>query len=261
MTHEPKYPVQTVIKAIELIEFLAKDSGKGVGISEISKELDMGKSTVHRLLDTLLCYGYVEKVSDSNRYRLGWELYKIGQVIPQQNQLFNLDQRYLMELSHKTQETVNLAILRNKETVLLSKLENSRDALRVSVNPGEYESIHATGLGKAMICEMRSDEINELFSGKEQLPVYTSHTIKNRRELLTELSLTKQRGYAVDNEEYCIGLYCIAMPVRDYTRKIIAAVSVSTPTVRMNPEKKQEIIKALKVCTDEISRALGYTEN
>ena len=155
MTREPKYPVQTVMKAIEIINLLAKEGGsQGLGISEFSKELEMGKSTVHRLLDTLQFYGYIEKDEESSRYRLGWELYKIGQRIPQQNQLFNLSPNYLMELSRRTQETVNMGILKRGETVLISKIEGSRDALRVSVNPGEYESIHATGIGKALICEM-----------------------------------------------------------------------------------------------------------
>lgn len=83
MTREPKYPVQTVMKAIEIINLLAKEGGsQGLGISEFSKELEMGKSTVHRLLDTLQFYGYIEKDEESSRYRLGWELYKIGQRDP-----------------------------------------------------------------------------------------------------------------------------------------------------------------------------------
>lgn len=259
MTRQPKYPVQTVMKAIEIINLLAKEGGsQGLGISEFSKELEMGKSTVHRLLDTLQFYGYIEKDEDSSRYRLGWELYKIGQQIPQQNQLFNLNPNYLMELGRRTQETVNLGILKRSETVLLSKIEGSRDALRVSVNPGEYESIHATGIGKAVICEMSDDEVRALLNGKETLVAYTAHTITRTEDLLSELRTIRRQGYAVDAEEYCLGLYCIAMPIRDYTEKIIAAVSVSTPTVRMNDEKKRLILDALGKCAHDISRALGY---
>jgi len=258
MLQEPKYPVQTVIKSIELIKFLATSGVPGVGISEISKELAMGKSTVHRLLDTLQFYGYVEKSEDNSRYHLGWELYKIGQMVPQQNQLFNLNPSYLMELNKKTKETVNLAILKRSETVLLSKIEGSRDALRVSVNPGEYESIHATSLGKIMICEMSETEVRDLLNGKETLVAYTSNTITKTEDLLLELQQTRARGYAVDAEEYCLGLYCIAMPIRDYTNKIIAAVSVSTPIVRLDSEKKELILEALKQCTNDISKSLGF---
>ena len=108
----PKYPVQTVIKALELLDFLAKESGsQGLGVSQISRELCMGKSTTHRLLDTLQYYGFVEKNEDTNLYRLGWKLYTIGQMVPIQNQILNLDRRYLVELNKKTRETVNLGIL------------------------------------------------------------------------------------------------------------------------------------------------------
>ena len=198
MIREPKYPVQTVMKAIEIINLLAKEGGgQGLGVSEFSKELEMGKSTVHRLLDTLQFYGYIEKDEESSRYRLGWELYKIGQRIPQQNQLFNLSPNYLMELSRRTQETVNMGILKRGETVLISKIEGSRDALRVSVNPGEYESIHATGIGKALICEMSEAEVRELLNGREILTVYTAHTIARTEDLLTELRQVRQLGDGV----------------------------------------------------------------
>ena len=85
-----------------------------------------------------------------------------------------------------------------------------------------------------------------------------AHTITRTEDLLSELRTIRRQGYAVDAEEYCLGLYCIAMPIRDYTEKIIAAVSVSTPTVRMNDEKKRLILDALGKCAHDISRALGY---
>ena len=76
MADEPKYPVKTVTKAIEIINYLAQDTGnRGIGVSELSRVLGMGKSTVHRLLDTLSFYGYVEQDGETNQYRLGWELY------------------------------------------------------------------------------------------------------------------------------------------------------------------------------------------
>lgn len=259
MVKEPKYPVQTVMKSIEIINCLAKNStGQGVSISELSRVLGMGKSTIHRLLDTLQFYGYVEKIGEANRYRLGWELYKIGQVVPLQNQLINIDQRYLLELSNKTQEVVNLGILKQNETVLISKIEGAQNALKVNMNPGVYEAIHATAIGKMMISELDADQIKELFGNATTLPTYTPNTISTMADLLKEEKLTKQRGYSVDSEELYIGLYCIAMPLRDYSGKIIAAISVSTPTVRMNEEKKTLILESLRDTTRKISESLGY---
>ena len=105
---------------------------------------------------------------------------------------------------------------------------------------------------------MSDDEVRGLLNGRETLTAYTAHTITRTEDLLSELRTIRRQGYAVDAEEYCLGLYCIAMPIRDYTEKIIAAVSVSTPTVRMNDEKKRLILDALGKCAHDISRALGY---
>ncbi len=90
------------MKALELLNHLAKNTGNlGAGVSESSDALGIGRSTVHRLLDTLQYYGYIEKSEKTNRYRLGWELYKVGLSVPAQNQLFNIDRTHLLELAKK----------------------------------------------------------------------------------------------------------------------------------------------------------------
>jgi len=260
MEKTPKYPVKTIIKAIEIINYLAQDtSNTGIGVSEFSRMLNMGKSTVHRILETLQTYGYIEKDETLNQYRLGWELYKIGQAIPRQNQLLNLSPSHMAKLSKTTRETVSLAILNRNETVIISKIEGSYDGLRVNLNPGEYESTHATALGKVLICEKDELTLRELFKGKIVLPEYTPNTIVNIADLLIEKERVSKQGYAEDIEEYCNGVHCIAMPVRDYTQQIIAAVSVSTPVGRMDAEKRSLILEALSQCTKEISRNLGYS--
>ena len=259
MNREPKYPVQTVMKAIEIINCLAKETGgRGISVSDFSRILGMNKSTVHRILDTLQFYGYIEQDEETNRYRLGWELHKIGQMVPQQNHLYNINQNLLVELSGKTQEVVNLGILKRNETIIISKVEDLHNKLRASTNPGEYEPIHATALGKMMVSELDADQIQELLDTSDALPALSENTITQFSDFLKEVKMTRQRGYSVDNEEFCVGLYCMAMPVRDYTKKIVAAVSVSTPVVRMNDEKKETILNGLQETTDKISKSLGY---
>lgn len=258
-TEPPKYPVQTVIKAIEIINFLAEESGnRGVGISEFSRKLDMGKSTVHRLLDTLQYYGYVEKNEETNCYRLGWKLYSVGKMVPVQNQILNLDQRYLVELNKKTRETVNLGILKRNESVIISKIDGYSEGLRVIVSPAEREAVHATALGKVLISEMDDEQILALIAEGGSLQKYTDNTITNPDFLLREIAKVRKQGYAVDNQEYGIGLYCMARPVRDYTRRIIAAVSVSAPYVRVTDEFCKNVLDALSDCCAKISWDLGY---
>lgn len=255
----PKYPVQTVIKAIEIINLLAEEAGnRGVGISEFSRELNMGKSTVHRLLDTLQYYGYAEKNEETNCYRLGWKLYEVGKMVPVQNQILNLDRRHLVELNKRTRETVNLGILKRNESVIISKIDGYNEGLRVVFSPAEREAVHATALGKVLISEMEDEQILALIAEGGGLQKYTGNTITDPKVLLREIAKVREQGYAVDNQEYGIGLYCVARPVRDYTHRIIAAVSVSTPHVRVSDEFQRDVLGALSDCCANISWDLGY---
>lgn len=257
--NKPKYPVQTVSKAIEIINYLAKDtSNRGAGITELSREIGMGKSTIHRILDTLLYYGYIDKNWETNRYRLGWELYSVGQRVPRQNQIFNLDPAYLTALSQKTGETVNFGILKGIETIIISKIEGNNGGLYVGVQAGQHEAVHATALGKILISEMDETEIRVLFANQPEFYRYTEHTIANVEELIEEVRRVRAAGYAVDNQEFGVGLVCVARAVRDYTGKIVAAVSVSTPANRMTEEHHAAIIDALGECSSAISWTLGY---
>ena len=256
---KPKYPVQTVSKAIEIINYLSKDtSNRGAGITELSREIGMGKSTIHRILDTLLYYGYIDKNWETNRYRLGWALYSVGQRVPRQNQIFNLDPAYLTELSQKTGETVNLGILKGIETIIISKIEGNSGGLYVGVQAGQHEAVHATGLGKVLISEMTDGEIRALAANQSEFYRYTEHTIADVDELLEEVHRVREAGYAVDNQEFGLGLICMAKPIRDYTGKIVAAVSVSTPANRMTEEHRAAILDALGECSSAISQTLGY---
>lgn len=259
MAQEPKYPVQTVMKALELLNHLAKNTGNlGAGVSELSDALGIGKSTVHRLLDTLQYYGYIEKSEETNRYRLGWELYKVGLSVPAQNQLFNIDRTHLLELGKKLNETIDYGTIKGKETIIISKMEYTSNGMNNSVSPGEYESIHATALGKVMISEMSEEEIYKLFEDKEELPAYTPHTILTVSELIHEAEKVKKQGYGVNDEEYWIGMYCMAVPVRNYTGKIVAAVSASIPVFRVDDKKKEFVLDELNRTAGQISKELGH---
>lgn len=259
MEEAPKYPVKTVTKAIEIIDCLARDAdGRGMGVSELGRALRMGKSTVHRLLDTLSHCGYVERDPETGRYRLGWELYRAGQAVPRQNQLLNLNSSYVLELSRKTRDTVNLGILKRGELLILSRVEGACGGERLNVRAEGYGAVHATGMGKALISELGEEEIWELFRGREELPAYTPNTITSVSQLLREEARVRRDGYAVDAEEYCMGLCCLSMPVRDYTGKVVAAVSVSSPAERMDEARGRLILEALGQCSRDLSRSLGY---
>ncbi len=256
MEKKPNYPVLTLVKALEVIDILSKEPNKrGLGISELSRQLNMGKSTVHRIIDTLAYFKYVEKNDETDKYKLSWGLFYVGQVVPEQNQLSNINYQILEELSLQTGETVNLGVRSGDESVIIYQYD-SKTNLRAGHHVGGREPLHATALGKILIGNFDRDALVKIL-GDQAFPIYTPNTIKDMDELIMQIEKVKLQGYAVDEEEYCLGLRCIAMPLKNYTGEIVAAVSVSAPSIRMSDDKLFETKEALDLACKNISKFLG----
>ncbi len=255
-THIPKYPVQTLEKALDIIKLLATTRSKQpLGISEISRNLDIGKSTVHRILDTLMAYKYIEKCPRTLGYRLGWGLFEIGNMVPLQHDLYSFDYEILQELCDEFNEAVNFGVRDDREVVIVSKVD-PETRLKVNRQIGTREPLHATSLGKVLISELSDEELDQLF-GEGELEEFTPNTIKTLDDLKVELENVRKQGFAIDHEELFHGLVCIAMPIRDYTNKIVAAISVSGPSFRMNFNKLTSIQGKLQQVSNELSNYMG----
>jgi IclR family transcriptional regulator, KDG regulon repressor len=251
-----KYPVQTLEKALDIISILKVGPYDGVRIKDISEKLSLGKSTVHRILSTLMAYGYVEQSPDNRKYRLGWKLFEVGSVIPRQRNLNNIDLKILWELCERYEETVNFGIRTYDRVAIIAKTDPQRVLFKAGPYLGEHEPLHATALGKVLISDLGEDELNKLFAEKT-LGRYTSNTITDLVELKEHLLQVCEQGYAIDNEELSIGLTCIAMPVYNYSNEIIAALSISGPTFRMNFSKITSCKEGLKRSCDQLSTFFG----
>lgn len=255
--HRPKYPVQVLNKSLEILEYLAGEkSPKGCGISEISTALQIGKSTVHRILDTLISFNYVEKCSDTGRYRLGWELFKIGHVVPKQHNFDGIDFKILEEICNQFHETTNLGVKNEKDLVVIAKYEPERN-LKAIYQLGGREPLHATAMGKVLLSETSEEDLRALFKDYD-FKRYTVNTIIHLESYLKELSAVRERGYAIDNEEFSIGICCLAVPVRNFKGEIAAAISVSAPSIRMDAYIQDQIINSMKKAGEKLSQYLGY---
>lgn len=260
MGETPKYPLKTLEKAIDILKLLNEsDDYRGCGITELSSRSGLNKSVVHRIMDTLLANGFVDKDPDTSRYRLGWGLYSLAQKVPQQNNLYTISLPHLTQLSKAVGSTVNLGILRGTDSVIISKAEpSSNDSIKVATQIGVYETAYATSLGKVMLADKDEDEIRELFGHGFKFTKMTANTITSADDLIALLRKVRTDGYAMDLEELNVGLICIARPVHDYTGKVAAAVSVSIIGREIDADRKQSILDGLEVCCRSISIELGY---
>lgn len=259
--HVPKYPVQTLGKALDILEYIKNNpSSEGISLTEISSALNIGKSGVHRLLDTLMAYDFVEKINGvSPAYRLGWGLFNAGNAVPKQHTLNGANYVPTIEkLCNTFFETTNLGILNNYEAIIICKMEPAR-MLRTNTQVGEREPIYSTALGKLFMSDMPEKDIDNYLE-RTTLKKLASNTITERHKLLEALEKVRQQDFAVDNEEFVDGMICLAMPIRDFTGHIVAGISISGPSKRMTKEKIGEISPVLRQACLGISQFLGYTK-
>ena len=260
--YNAKYPVQTVEKAIDILIYLKENpSPRGLSLNDLSKGLKMGKSSIHRFLDMLLEYNFVEKSEDGTSYFLSWGLFELGNVVPHyRNISSNKIDEYLEKLSNDFGEVINLGVMNVYSMVIVKSVfplhKNVKNKLITSMQVGEREPFFCTGIGKLFLSEMSENEAVEIFSNVPDKSI-TPYTIKTKEELLKELNIIRNRGYSLDNKASDLDIICIAVALRDYSQKIVAGISMSLPSNRFDYKKVDEIVASMKENAEEISKFLG----
>lgn len=247
--------LKSVERAFHILEqvSLAKN---GIGVTELASGLQMHKSTIHRVLTTLCGLGYVEQDHGSGRYKLGYKLLDISSRL-----LNSIDVRkealpYLQQLANFTGEVVHLVVLNQGQVVYIEKVEGS-ETIRMHSRVGNRAPVHCTGVGKAILAYLPESQVREIIR-QYGLEPHTQHTITTLTELLEDLATVRTRGYALDLEENELGITCLAVPVFDHTGSVVAAVSISGPTVRMQPARVQQLAEQAKEAGIGVSKRLGY---
>ena len=243
--------IKSIDKAMDLLEFLSVNEQE-TGITEISKKLHMGLSTVHRILTTLKSQGYVIQNQQTTKYRLGIKLFELGCAVQSIKRLVEITKPYLKQLSQSTNETANLAILEGKEVIYLDTIE-SPEILRTEIMAGTRTPAHCTALGKVLLAFISNREFESLYKSDEPLSSLTSKSISSLEELKKCLDKVKEQDYAVDIEEYKIGVNCIGVPVFGRNGEAITAISITGPASRFTIDKIERVKGELMTISKEIS--------
>ncbi len=261
LKYTPKYPVLTLEKSLEIIKFFKENAGtKGLSLTEICEGLDMKKSSVHRILDTLYAFDYVEKSSGGNRYKLGWELYNIGNAVPLQHSLSHKDCVPIMnELCKIYSESFTIGVQDNNMAIVTYSVEPNI-SLKASSQIGEKHPLYATAKGKLFLSQYPDNKIYDFYR-ENKIETFTNNTITTPGKMLNELYDVRENDYAFDREEHCEGLSCISMPIRNFENKMIATISASGPSQRILPKIDSGLKEDLEKAGLAISAKLGYKVN
>jgi len=252
-----KEKIKSINKGLDVLEFLSANDGE-IGIVEISNQLNMGLSTVHRILATLKSRNYIIQNPKTAKYRLGIKLFELGCEVQSTKNLIKMVRPYLRELSRITNETANLAILEDKEVIYLDTIESS-ETLRTEIRQGTRTPAHCTALGKCLLAFLTDSDFEQLYRKDEQITSLTPQSISSWSELKRELNKVKEQGYALDLEEYKIGIHCVGVPIFNGKREAIATISITGPASRFTGEKMEEAKNQLVIVSKDISKAFYNT--
>ncbi len=247
--------IKSIKKALDLLELLSDN--KEMGITEISKELHMGISTVYRILTTLKCHGYVIQNQQTSKYTLGINLFVLGGKVQSAINLVESVTPFLQKLSQHTNESINFAILEGREAVCLTKIE-SPEVLRTDIKIGARLPAHCTSVGKVLLAFLSDREFMTLYNNdNEKLFTPTPNSISSVMELKKCLKKIKKDGYAIDKEEFKIGINCLGVPIINNEGKSIASISVTGPSSRFTLSEIKKLRNTLVSISKDISRQLN----
>lgn len=250
--------VQSVDRAGDILETLAKNKN-GCGVTEISNILGLHKSTVHRILATLLRKGYVEKDLESGNYKLGIKILLLGASILDRMDLRNIARPYIQDLSNKTKEIVHIAILDEGKAVYIDKVESPNRSIRMYSQVGKRAPLHCTAVGKVLLAGLRDEEVEKILN-REGMPRFTSTTITDIQKMKNELSKIRKQGYGLDETEHEEEIRCVAAPIFDRNGKVVASISISVPIIYLTGDRMGELTAEILETAKEISYQLGYTD-
>ncbi|CEI80482.1 Transcriptional regulator KdgR [Oceanobacillus oncorhynchi] len=249
--------IQSVERSLIILEKLSKNP-KGMGITELANQLDIAKSTTHRLLTTLMNKGFVIQDEETKNYTLGMKIIELSSLMLEDMNIRSIAKKDLEELGQKINEVVHLCIHENGEVVYIDKFESDQ-TIRMHSKIGNRGMMHSTGVGKVILSGMTDEQVRNIITAKG-MPAKTHRTITDEEILIKRLNKIRELGYEIDDIENEDGIRCVAAPIYDYRGKMIAAFSVSGPENRMRLERiKSELVDLVLETSKNISWKMGYT--
>jgi len=246
--------VVPVLRAFRILELF--HGGKSLSVTEISRALDLPKSSTHDILATLEAAKVVERDGASARFELGIKLIELGNRARHEYPLNRVAAPFLKALNRAFDETVYLTVLDGEEVFYADCHEPTR-MLRAVSSIGDRAPLYCTAVGKAILAFLPPEDIRRIVDSTP-MERFTANTITRRETLLEELGRVAARGYSVDDMEHEDGVRCVGAPLRNAEGRVFAAISISGPAQRVTPAREAEIAEHVMATARSISASLGW---
>ena len=243
--------VPALERGLLILEFLAQ-SRRGVTLSQLTRKLQLPRSTGHALLLTYQRTGYVQRCEKTGRYCLGFRLQALANLALCGTSLRTQAAPYLRQLMVDTGLAVHLAVMEDGEAILIDRIE-APGTPHLATWVGKRMGLHCTALGKALISELQPEVLDELIR-KQGLMRHNENTIASRRALRLACENVQRLGYAIDDEEEEISVRCIGALVRNSSGEVVAAISISGTKAQLEniPARAAHVMSAAAALSQQI---------
>lgn len=247
----------SVDKTFAILEYFTEKNPEW-GVTDLAEVLGTSKSTAYRFLSDMEKRNVLQQDVRTGKYSLGLKLFELGNRVQIQSAFADKTHPELIKVSKDITETVHIAILKNNRVYYVDKVE-SPHGLTISTTIGTSNVAYATSLGKVLLA-FTYDNLDDLFLSKnfnQKLESFTPNTITNPLKFIEELKMVKRKMYAIDNEEFEMGLICVAVPIFNQKNEIVASISAAGPANRFKEEELESYVETLKIGADAIKERIG----
>ena len=255
---EAKNPVQSAERIFQVMETLA-DHGE-MGLMELSTALDLHKSTVHRLLMSLIYMGYAKQDEATQKYMLSYKVVNMAGKILERMDILQVAKPYMERLSDLSGEAVHLVQREGNHILYIYKIEAKVGTIRMVSHVGMVHPMYCSGVGKALLAELPDPEIEDIWNSSE-ITSLTPYTVTSLSDLMDRIRGVREAGFAMDDEENEEGVRCIAVSIPDYHKEPVYALSISAPVSRMTDARIAELSTDVLTFKKDLEKTLGFSRS
>lgn len=245
--------IQSLKRAAAILDAVAAQP-EGITLAEVAGAVGLNTSTVFALIQTLVNLGFLTQLAD-RRYRIGSRLFTLAAGALDETAMLAMATPILERLSAETGYASHLAVRARHEIIVVARTA-ATGLLQLAGHPGATRPAHATAIGKTLLAAIPPEDFARLLKTLP-LPAFTANTITDRDALAVEIETVRTAGIAHDNRELDLDVRCIAMPVRDFAGRTVAAIGLSGPVWRLTPEVLEELTRQLRAAATALSAGLG----
>lgn len=244
-----------VFRKIDAILTVLSSDSRDLGLTEIARQTDLSKATVHRLLTTLVRYDYVEQGLRNGSYRPGLRLFELGAATQRRSELRRRALPVMRNLARETGESIYLGIRRDRAVLCLDRIAGEHvEELPWCV--GCALPLNAGASARVLLAGMSDDELEALL--QEPLEELTRFTTVDADVMRESVFQARSLGYAIGEEDIAVGVSAIGAPIRDAQGAVAAAISLAGVVERLTPDRAPFLVAAIKSAGRDISRAMGF---